>query len=165
MQALLGQTEGSGHLLWAVLLVAGLATLACVGLHYETIRLLVSTLHRRQPSRARPILVIVVLVLLVAHLIEAGVFGLAYLVVNALPESGAGQLIGPYDGSYFDSLYFSLSVFTTVGFGDIAAEGPVRLLVGVEALVGLVLITWSASFTFLIMQRIFSREFGIEDAS
>ena len=50
-------------------------------------------------------------------------------------------------------------MYTTVGFGDIAPLGPVRLLVGIEALAGLVLITWSASFTFLIMQRIFARDF------
>jgi len=44
------------------------------------------------------------------------------------------------------------AVYTTVGFGDITPEGPMRILVCIEALAGLVLITWSASFTFLVMQ-------------
>ena len=45
-----------------------------------------------------------------------------------------------------------------MGFGDITPEGPLRLLTAAEALVGLVLITWSASFTFLIMQHTWQRD-------
>ena len=43
--------------------------------------------------------------------------------------------------------------FSTVGSADVYLVGPVRFLSGTEALAGLVLITWSASFTFLEMQR------------
>ena len=150
--------SSTGHI-WLVLGIASFATLACVGLHYETIRLLVKTLHREAARRSRPVLVITVLILLAVHLIEAAIFAIAYKIVFAIhPEQGS-LLEGPYDGSFGDTLYFSLSVYTTVGFGDITPVGPVRVLVGIEALAGLVLITWSASFTFLIMQRIFSRDF------
>jgi hypothetical protein len=37
--------------------------------------------------------------------------------------------------------------------GDIAPLGPVRLLAGVEALNGLLMIAWSASFTYLSMEN------------
>ena len=157
--ACLGFYGPSPVLVWAVLIIAALSTLLCVGIHYETIRLLVTILHRKAYRRARPMLIVTVLVLLLAHLVEAMIFALAYKLVFSLHAQNAGQLTGPYDGSFGDMLYFSLSVYTTVGFGDIAATGPVRLLVGIEALAGLVLITWSASFTFLIMQRIFARDF------
>ncbi len=43
--------------------------------------------------------------------------------------------------------------FTTVGYGDIVAHGHLRYLSGLEALTGFVLITWSASFLFLEMQK------------
>ena len=43
--------------------------------------------------------------------------------------------------------------YTTVGFGDLAPVGAVRFLSGTEALTGFVLITWSASFTYLEMER------------
>jgi hypothetical protein len=43
--------------------------------------------------------------------------------------------------------------FTTVGAGAVHLSGPIRFLNGTEALTGLVLITWSASFTFLEMTR------------
>lgn len=38
-------------------------------------------------------------------------------------------------------------------FGDIVPTGPMRFVTGTEAICGLALITWSASFTFLVMQR------------
>jgi hypothetical protein len=40
-----------------------------------------------------------------------------------------------------------------VGYGDFVAQGYVRYLTGVEALTGLILITWSASFLFIEMQK------------
>ena len=49
--------------------------------------------------------------------------------------------------------YFSAMTFTTVGFGVVYPLVPVRFLAGTEALTGLVLVTWSASFTFLEMAR------------
>ncbi len=149
-------------LTWAVLGIAAGVTLVCVGIHYETIRLLVTVLHRKANRRSRPLLIVMVLVLLLAHLIEAAVFALAYRLVFLIHPTHAGRLAGDYDASFGDTLYFSLTVYTTVGFGDIAPLGPVRMLVGIEALAGLVLITWSASFTFLIMQRIFARDFDIK---
>lgn len=152
-------TEGSAAMVWVVLLIAGLTTLLCVGLHYEVIHLLVSLGHRREIKRHRTFLIAVILVLFVTHLVEAVLFAGAYQLLFALGDVGAGRLVGDYDGTFGDAVYFSLAVYTTVGFGDITPVGPVRLFVGVEALAGLVLITWSASFTFLIMQRIFSREF------
>ncbi|MEM6258809.1 MAG: potassium channel family protein [Planctomycetota bacterium] len=146
-----------------VMAIAAVATLICVGLHYETIRMLIAVLHTRQGVKSRPVLIVTVLVLLAVHLIEAAIFALAYKLIFAIHPTEAGLLTGPYDASFGDTLYFSLSVYTTVGFGDIAPLGPVRLLVGIEALAGLVLITWSASFTFLMMQRIFARDFHLEE--
>ncbi|MGB0766435.1 MAG: potassium channel family protein [Phycisphaeraceae bacterium] len=151
---------GGGAALWLVLGAAAVVTLLCIGIHYETIRQLIAVLHRKEFRRSRPVLIAVVLVLFVAHLAEAALFALTYHVVFAM-LSGE-HLVGPYDSSFVDTLYFSLAVYTTVGFGDIAPVGPVRLLVGVEALAGLVLITWSASFTFLMMQRIFAKDFDLD---
>lgn len=54
----------------------------------------------------------------------------------------------------FDFVYYSAMVYTTVGFGDLIPAGPIRMMTGTEALAGLALITWSASFTYLQMQRV-----------
>lgn len=66
---------------------------------------------------------------------------------------GWGYLSKNFDGSLLDCAYFSFTTFTTLGYGDIEAYGVLRFLTGIEALTGLVLITWSASFLFVEMQR------------
>ncbi|MEO1237659.1 MAG: potassium channel family protein, partial [Planctomycetota bacterium] len=97
-----------------------------------------------------PRLVAVVLVLLAVHSTQIVVFGGAY---HLLDGSAAG-LEGDYDDRFADAVYFSAMVYTTVGFGDITPEGHLRLLVSLEAITGLMLIAWSASFTFLVMQKL-----------
>ena len=37
--------------------------------------------------------------------------------------------------------------FSTVGFGDVAPHGAIRFIAGPEAVLGLFLIAWSATFT------------------
>ena len=46
-----------------------------------------------------------------------------------------------------------MATYTTIGFGDLAPVGPIRFLAGTQGLVGFVLISWSASFTYLEMER------------
>ena len=78
------------------------------------------------------------IVSLVAHSIEIMLFALAY---RASIASDFGTLERNFTGSIADHLYFSYAAFTTVGFGEIVPTGPLRLLVGMEALTGFVLIT------------------------
>ena len=96
-----------------------------------------------------------VIVSLIAHSIEITLFALAY---RASIASGFGTLEGNFTGSVADHLYFSYAAFTTVGFGDIVPTGPLRLLAGMEALTGFVLITWTASFLYLEMNRLWRQQ-------
>ncbi|MGH8654761.1 MAG: ion channel [Gammaproteobacteria bacterium] len=43
--------------------------------------------------------------------------------------------------------------FSSLGLGDIVPHGTVRLVTGIEVLNGLLLIAWSGSFVFILMQR------------
>ena len=43
--------------------------------------------------------------------------------------------------------------YTTLGIGDIYPLEGLRLMTGVESLAGLLMITWSASFTYLTMEK------------
>ena len=54
---------------------------------------------------------------------------------------------------YQDFLYFSVTTYTSLGFGDHLPLSHSRLLAGVQALTGLMLIGWSVSFTYLAMER------------
>ncbi|MEM1028256.1 MAG: potassium channel family protein [Planctomycetota bacterium] len=92
----------------------------------------------------------IVLILLLTHTVQIMMFGLAY---HTMVDATHG-FEGVYDGSFNDAVYFSAAVYTTVGFGDITPLGYLRLMVSFEALAGLVLIAWSASFTFVAMSKL-----------
>ena len=92
---------------------------------------------------------------LIAHSIEIGIFSVAYYLLPQIWEWG--HLEGNFNGSLLDCLYFSYTTFTTLGFGDIEPHGPIRHLVGLESLTGLLLITWTASFLYYEMQRHWDR--------
>ena len=68
-----------------------------------------------------------------------------------------GHIAGAVPTSMFDHVYFSASVFTTVGFGDLAPSGPIRFMTGTEAIAGFVLLGWSASFTYLEMEHLWRK--------
>lgn len=88
---------------------------------------------------------------LAAHIVEIWLFATATYFLHLHPEFG--QLQGNFNGSFHDSLYFSFSTYTSLGIGDIEPIGLLRFLAGIEAITGLVLISWTASFIFWQMQR------------
>ena len=92
---------------------------------------------------------------LIAHVVEVGLFAIAYY--NMSGTGDWGELQGAFNGTMADSLYFSFATYTTLGYGDINPVGAVRYLTGLEALTGFVLITWTASFLFLEMRRYWDR--------
>ena len=65
-----------------------------------------------------------------------------------------GHLKGMTENDFMEYLYFSSAIYTSLGIGDIHPTGHIRFLTGIEALNGLFLIAWSASFTFLVMGRL-----------
>jgi hypothetical protein len=132
----------------------GLTIAAVIFIHYEFLNLLNRVTVRIQPT-PRVRIVGGVGAAIIAHSLEVTVFAVAYYAFSELMH--LGTLIGDLRGGFGDYLYFSFSVFTTVGFGDIVATGHLRWLVGVEALTGLVMITWTASFLYLEMARYWSQ--------
>jgi hypothetical protein len=134
----------------AVLVTAWFIVVICVMVHYEALRVLGRTLGAHVHRRIG--IVLVMLGLLIAHMIEIWIFALGYRLAAA-QVPGMGHLIGVADPGLFDYVYLSAMVYTTVGFGDVVPVGAIRMLAAAEALTGFSLITWSASFTFLAMQR------------
>lgn len=119
-------------------------------LHYEVLRFLNANLPAlRVPNRAK--LLVVIFAAFVAHAVEMAIYGIALFAL--IVWLGAGTLSGSTGFSLATCLYFSAETYTSLGFGDLTPIGPVRLLAGVEALNGLLLIGWSASFTYISMER------------
>jgi voltage-gated potassium channel Kch len=52
------------------------------------------------------------------------------------------------------SMYFSLVTFTTLGYGEITIASANRILAGLEAINGIILIGWSTAFMFAIFQEL-----------
>jgi len=122
-------------------------------IHYEVLRMLAAGLPRlAMPARAK--LMIVIFGAFVAHAAEIFLYAVAfYLLVRYL---GAGTLGDAIRSSLTLCLYFSAETYTSLGYGDIVPGGHVRLLAGMEALNGLLLIGWSASYTYIAMERFWS---------
>lgn len=133
-----------------VALVCALLVAVTTVLHYETLRWLNQWLPRlRMPKR--PKLLVVMFGAFMAHAVEIFLYGLAfYWLVVFMAD---GTLHGNTPLTLVNCIYFSAENFTSLGLGEIVPVGPVRMLVGVEALNGLLLIGWTASFTYLEMER------------
>jgi len=119
-------------------------------IHYEVLRALNAGLPLLSiPKRSK--LLVVIFAAFVAHGMEIGVYGLALFLL--IKYAGVGTLSGAPDFSFASCLYFSAETYTSLGFGDLTPVGPVRLLAGAEALNGLLLIGWSASYAYIAMER------------
>lgn len=143
---------------WLINMLVVFATLAAVGLcvlvHYEGLLALSRRLQTlRTPQRAKVALGISAV--LVLHVAEIWIFGVA--AWGLLTVDGTGSIIGLAHPPLLDLVYLSSTTFTTVGYGDLSPVGPIRFLYGTEALTGFVMVTWSASFTFLEMERFWRR--------
>ncbi len=119
-------------------------------LHYEVLSYL-SKLFSRNSLSGRMKVLSLMLVLPFLHLLEMAAYAAAYYLVR--DEFFLGTLTGNFTDSFFTYLYFSVETYTSLGFGDIIPQGASRLLVGLEALNGLLLIGWSGSYVFLVMQK------------
>ena len=132
-----------------VILTAALMAIV-VFVHFEGLERLNYAMPKlRLAPRARILFMIVALMLL--HMGEIAIFGVG--IYFAVQLTGVGHIAGANPLPLVDAIYVSSTTYTTVGYGDLTPVGPIRLILGCEALAGFVLLTWSASFTFLEMQR------------
>ena len=131
-------------------LVNSLVIASVVIIHYEVL-LQLSNRIPKLTLKPRFRIVLGVYGALFAHTIEVWIFAIAYYFM--IQTEGWGYLEGNFNSSLLDCVYYSFTTYTTLGFGDIEPIGDIRFLTGIEALTGLVLITWSASFLFLEMQK------------
>lgn len=131
------------------------AILVCVFIHFECLTLL-DKLSKRWQASYRKSIAILLLGAIMTHVIEIWCFAFAYELLFEF--DGTGHLIGVQTPELLDYSYFSFVCYTSLGFGDIVPAGYVRFMAGSEALTGLVLITWTASFMFMHMERYWRRK-------
>ena len=82
--------------------------------------------------------------LLLLHLAEAIVWALFYVRVGALPDLEKAA-------------YFSLTSYTTVGYGDVVVPEAWRLLGPIEAAVGVLMLGWSTGVLVVVIGVIYKQ--------
>ena len=96
-----------------------------------------------KPHTTLPAVMWTAIVLMLLHIAEAVLWALTYLL---LP----GALLDNFE----EAFYFSVVTFTTLGYGDITlTDSKWRLLGGIEALDGILLVGWSTALLFIVVQR------------
>lgn len=136
---------------WAAAIITLLATALTVGLHYEVLERLNTALPRWKHIPRRLRILALMVSLLALHIVEIWIYGIGIHLAVAYPS--LGEISGMTNVGLLDAIYLSATTYSTLGYGDLVPHGPLRFLLGTEALVGLLMITWSASFTYLEMQR------------
>ncbi|MBI2823977.1 MAG: hypothetical protein HYX69_04710 [Planctomycetia bacterium] len=129
------------------ILVAAVTVVVCVMFHLGMFVVVARLLRMRAFRRKRLTLAGLVLVAMTAHLLEMGFFGFSMRLLVAEDSAAAAD-----SDAAFDSFYRSAVAYTSLG-AEPPRTTPLRLLTAVEALTGLILITWTASFLFLVMQK------------
>lgn len=112
-----------------------------------------TTLRRIMPSRSRDhahfFRTVLILVLLVCiHLVEILWFtGALYVSREML---AIGDFTNKFNPGFQDYFYYSIVTYTTLGLSDFSPVGHMKLITGFEALIGFVMLTWSATFFYSI---------------
>lgn len=128
--------------------------LLVVSVHHEVLVLIGKVLLPSFNKLGRWHVSLTVLVFVCAHIIEILICALAlYLSAEWL---GIGELMGVSSNQFSTYLYYSFASYTSLGIGDIFPVGYLRLLTGIEALIGLLMIGWTASFLLLEMRSFWS---------
>jgi len=85
-----------------------------------------------------------VIVLLLLHMIEVALWATLYYREGCFSD-------------FRTSIYFSLVTYATVGYGDVVLNAQYRMLGGVEALVGILMMSWSTAILIGYLQRVYPR--------
>ena len=134
------------------LLVGFLLMGVTVGVHAVGTALWLRFLRRRRgemagplrPWRALKLLGLTALFLLALQMVEVVLWAVTYLMI---PQVGDLK-------TFEQAVYFSTVTFTTLGYGDLTLTGHWRLLSGMEAMNGILLIGWSTALLFAVVQRL-----------
>lgn len=92
--------------------------------------------------RSVKLLVTTAAFLLLLNFSEAIVWGLLYYLLPGITEFETLE----------KAIYFSLVTFTSLGYGEITISSSNRILAGFEAMNGILLLGWSTTMMFSVMQ-------------
>lgn len=120
-------------------------------IHFECLKLLSDFLPRATLIETRAKVLAALSGAMVSHLLQIVLFAAAYHLLR--DSFGLGGFNGHFKDAFSSFFYFSIETYTSLGIGDIYPSGSLRLVTGIEALIGLLMIGWTASYTYIEMRR------------
>ena len=124
---------------WAFGLGVGVLTF---WLHYQACRMAYKEFIIREPAHSKHVLW-AILCLTAMHIGQMTLWGVAMYVAD--DWMGLGEITGETEGAFIDYLNFSMATYTSLGLGDITPTNWLKVMTGIETIVGLLCIGWSAS--------------------
>lgn len=146
-------------------LIAAMVSVVLVALSifvfYEVLRA-AWIIKERYTEKPRTMIYHLVIAIFLAHTLCVWIYGTAYWLM--IDWWGVGDLHITHSKAVLDGapqslerllayVYFSVICYSSVGFGDLAPGGPIRMLSGIEALNGLLLIGWSVTYTYFAAEK------------
>jgi len=133
--------------MFLVFLSACVLSLLTVYTHASGIALLMRRLPRSRALSSgdwavRRTLLRIIWWLVVLHLAEIAIWGLFYQWRSFFPDAES-------------AFYFSASTYTTLGYGDVLLAKPWRMLGPIESLMGILMLSLSTGYFFLVVSRIY----------
>jgi len=139
-----------------IIILSTALVLLTLYLHQRAFRFLagcVLNVPCRSPSRTY----LLMIGIFVIHLVEILLYACGFYVASSI--FNLGYLEGEQAVGALGHFYASAVFYTSLGLGDVLPIGHLRFMAGVEALNGLLLIAWSASFLFAATEQ-FRYDFG-----
>ena len=136
--------------IWLVSLVSITAVFIATALFYESL-CLISRFVSHMTVRHRLIMFVMTAGIFIAHAVAILVYAVLYWAL--IHYGGFADLSGQVSDHFPTYLYFSGTSYSSLGVGDVFPAKGLRFLTGVEAINGLILITWSAAFTYFSVQK------------
>ena len=139
------------------LALAGLLSALSFGIHFLGIVGLIGVLRRlnERPRALASILSQAVFILGIVgslsllHSIQIWLYAFVFLILGEF-------------NNVADALYYSISTFTTVGFGDLNLTERWRIFGATESMTGFLMIGWSTAFLVSVSTRLFAFERSVE---
>lgn len=97
--------------------------------------------HRLHVVRETIAVSVIVVSLCLAHLTEIVTWGFGYMMIGALHDVG-------------DAVYFSMTMYTTVGPDGVSVPPAFRGVAGFESLIGPIMVAWSTAFLVAAVARL-----------